>query len=326
MPDEVKAREEELIQLLDATRRALADGGAADVVSTLRQRSEEAFTQWRIATSLALQEAALRAASASVSASAPPQLKIREKAHAALLILNAPAPRTLVSQVYDALHDDALPVERMSNLHLREAYSQQRKTPREFFVCAVLTPDLQVARNLYASSTWPLEQRIVTEASGKLWPLTRIAHLADAVQAGIDAGRPRPAALQLLRSLVGQAGMADADGLSPQRIAAQARQELAPLLSAHEEQCGDLVGKAAQLAPAGQLFGRSVVRPTPEQKAALWAVARESGERAAEMSGSRPDLPLPAPDPRGSRPPAPGAGQAPAQDPAARGRMVNPRR
>ncbi|MFJ2627687.1 hypothetical protein ACIO6T_30875 [Streptomyces sp. NPDC087532] len=326
MSDEVKAREEELVQLLDATRRALANGGAPDVVSTLRQRSENAFAQWRIATSLAVQEAALRAAAATVEAApAPPQLKIREKAHAALLILKAPAPRVLVSQVYDTFHDDALPVERMSNLHLREAYSQPR-TSREFFVCSVLTPDLQAARNLYASSTWPLEQRIATEASGKLWPLTGLAHLADAVRAEIDAGRDRPAALRLLRSLAGSTGMSGADGLSPERIAAQARQEMAPLLPLHEQQCANLVGKATQLAPAGQLFGHAVVRPTPEQKAALWAVAHESAERAAGMSGPRSARPVPLPSPRGARPPSPATGPATVQDPAARGRMGTARR
>ncbi|GAA1193589.1 hypothetical protein [Streptomyces rhizosphaericus] len=278
MSDEVKAREEELIQLLTATRLALEEGNGTPKVHRLRNQAEQAFAQWRIATSVAAHQETVR----SKELRAQPGT-LREKAHAALLILKAPAHPSVLCRVYEAFHRDTLLIRQVSRLRREEPLLYQ-SSDRPFFVCSVLGPDLQPARALYASSTWPLERRVVTEPGLKLWELEGIAHVADAVQAGIDAGEGSPEALQLLREMARSAGMDFARTMSPERIGAQARLRMPALLARHQNQCTEFVARASDLEPSEQLFGIPLVRLTADQKAArLLKMARDADARVATV-------------------------------------------
>ncbi|MFJ8787204.1 hypothetical protein [Streptomyces sp. NPDC102476] len=297
MSEDLQAHEEELVRLLAATRRAVADGAEPNEVQTLRDQAERAFSQWRIETSLALHRAVeqpVPLTERNLESSRPAPRTVREKAHAALLLLGTPAGPTLLSQVYGAFHDDALAVNGLQSLREGERNSHQ-VSQRPYFVCPVLTSDLQAAKGYYALSTWPLEQRIMTPHSSQLWQLQAIAHLAATVQSGLDSGQGVPqAALQLLHTTAASAGLYSG---RPETIEAQAHRCMAPLLAEHQAYSAEVAGRAQALPDAGQLFGKGAVRLNHAQTAALWGLARESTDRVKAMETARPAPVAAAPSP-----------------------------
>jgi len=288
MSEDLQAREEELVRLLAATRRAVADGAGQKEVQALRNESERAFNQWRIETSLALhrtvEQPAPRTERAIESGGQAPRT-VREKVYAALLILGTPASSTLLSQAYGAFHDDDLAVGSMRSLREGERNSHQ-VSQRPYFVCPVLTSDLQAAKGYYALSTWPLEQRIMTPHSAQLWQLQAVANVAATVQSDLDSGQgvSQPA-LQFLHTMAAAAGLYSG---RPETLEAQAHRRMAPLRADHRAYSTEVAGRAQALPEAGQLFGKGAVRLNHAQTAALWGLTRESAERVKAMDADRP--------------------------------------
>ncbi|MGW2425217.1 hypothetical protein ACWC0C_39265 [Streptomyces sp. NPDC001709] len=298
MSDDLQAREEELVRLLAATRRAVADGAGQEEIRALREESERAFTQWRIETSLVLHRAVEQPVplpEQAVESGQQAPRTAREKVHAALLVLRAPAGPTLISQAYAAFHDDALPVDSLRSLREGERNSHQT-SQRPFFVCSVLNGDLQAVKGYYALSTWPLEQRIMTPHSAQLWKLQAVVNLAARLQSDLDSGQDiSPSALRLLRTTAVSAGLHDQ--ASVEAIEAQAHRRMTPLLPEHRTHSAEVAERAGSLPDAGRLFGKAAVRLTHAQTAALWGLARESSERVAAMDVARPAPAAAAPSP-----------------------------
>ncbi|MGW2657192.1 hypothetical protein ACWC1D_26485 [Streptomyces sp. NPDC001478] len=288
MSENLQARETELVQLLAATRRAVADGAGQREIQALRDESERAFNQWRIETSLALHRAVEQPApltERTIESGSQAPRTVREKVHAALLVLGAPASPTLLSKAYKAFHGDDLDVRRIRSLRGNERSSHQA-SQRAYFVCPVLTNDLQAATGYYALSTWPLEQRIVTPHSAQLWQLQALANVAATVQSDLDSGQiVLQPALQFLHAMTAEAGLYSG---RPVTIEAQAHRRMAPLRAEHQAYSNEVAQRAQALPEAGQLFGKSAVRLNHAQTAALWGLARESAERVKAMDTDRP--------------------------------------
>ncbi|MFF5019007.1 hypothetical protein [Streptomyces sp. NPDC001165] len=301
MSEDLLAREKELARLLAATRRAVADGAGQEKVRELREETERAFSQWRAATSLVLHQAVQRPVprpelTAQSGQQGQPRT-VREKVHAALLILQTPASPSLISRVYGAFHDDALSVDSMRSLRVDERNSHQA-TMRPFFVCAVLNTDLQAVKGYHASSTWPLEERTVTPRSAQLWQLKAVAHVAAAVQSVPDSGQEASQAqIELLRTMAVWANLPGADQASVESIEKMAHRSMRPLLAAHHAASSEVAASAKALSPAGQLFGKAAVRLTHAQTAALWGLARESAKRKESMDVAQPASAAAAPSP-----------------------------
>lgn len=291
MSEDLLAREEELVRLLAATRRAVEDGAGQEKVRALREETERSFSQWRVETSLVLHQAVQRPVprpELTAESGLQGPRTVREKVHAALLILQTPASPALISRVYEAFHDDALSVDSMRSLRAGERDSHQA-TMRPFFVCAVLNTDLQAVKGYHASSTWPLEERTVTPHSAQLWQLKAVAHVAAAVQSVLDSGQEAPQVqLELLRTMAVSANLPAADQASVESIEKMAHRSMRPLLAAHHAASSEVTTSAETLSPAGQLFGKAAVRLTHAQTAALWGLARESAGRVEAMDVARP--------------------------------------
>jgi hypothetical protein len=300
MSEDLQAREEELVRLLAATRRAVTAGAGQEEIRALREESERAFSQWRIETSLALHRAVeqpVHLPERAVEPGMQAPRTTREKAHAALLVLGAPAKAALISQAYGAFHDDALTAGSLGSLRESERNSHQ-VSQRPYFVCPVLNSDLQAAKGYYALSTWPLEQRIMTPHSAQLWQLQAVANIAATVQSHLDSGRVvSPAALQLLHTTAAASGLQTDDQTGAELIEAQAHRRMAPMLAEHRAYSAEVAERAEDLPAAGRLFGKGAVRLTHAQTAALWALTRESEQRAKALDAARPATATAAPSP-----------------------------
>lgn len=128
---------------------------------------------------------------------------IREQAHQALTILDAPAGPQLIAATHAAFLSEPVVTTRLGSLRRDEERSfAAQPFARPYYIVPALNHDwLTPVRGLLAVSTWPLERRLL----GPLGPRTdflcharRIAEQVARIQdAGLD---PDPAAWRLLRT------------------------------------------------------------------------------------------------------------------------------
>ncbi|MGW2052759.1 hypothetical protein ACWCOZ_02365 [Streptomyces sp. NPDC001840] len=118
-----------------------------------------------------------------------PTAPIREQAHQALTILNAPAGPKLIAATHEAFLSEAVVTTRLGSLRRDEERSfAAQPFARPYYICPALSHDrLTPVRGLLAVSTWPMEQRIV----GPLGP--RVDFLIHAKRIGQQVARIRAA-------------------------------------------------------------------------------------------------------------------------------------
>ncbi len=119
---------------------------------------------------------------------APPtsaSVPIREQAHQALTILDAPAGPKLIAATHAAFLSEPVATARLGSLRRDEERSfAAQPFARPYYICPALTHDrFTPVRGLLAVSTWPLEQRI----SGPLGP--RVDFLTHARRVGLQVAR-----------------------------------------------------------------------------------------------------------------------------------------
>jgi hypothetical protein len=110
---------------------------------------------------------------------------IREQAHQALTILDAPAGPKLIAATHVAFLSEPVVTARLGSLRRDEERSfVAQPFARPYYICPALTHDrFTPVRGLLAVSTWPLEQRI----SGPLGP--RVDFLTHARRVGQQVAR-----------------------------------------------------------------------------------------------------------------------------------------
>ncbi len=110
---------------------------------------------------------------------------IREQAHQALTILDAPAGPKLIAAAHAAFLSEPVVTARLGSLRRDEERSfVAQPFARPYYICPALTHDrFTPVRGLLAVSTWPLEQRI----SGPLGP--RVDFLTHARRVGQQVAR-----------------------------------------------------------------------------------------------------------------------------------------
>nr|WSX78526.1 hypothetical protein OH826_34570 [Streptomyces sp. NBC_00899] len=110
---------------------------------------------------------------------------IREQAHQALTILDAPAGPKLIAATHAAFLSEPVVTARLGSLRRDEERSfVAQPFARPYYICPALTHDrFTPVRGLLAVSTWPLEQRI----SGPLGP--RVDFLTHARRVGQQVAR-----------------------------------------------------------------------------------------------------------------------------------------
>jgi hypothetical protein len=117
----------------------------------------------------------------------PPSVSvpIREQAHQALTILDAPAGPKLIAATHAAFLSEPVVTARLGSLRRDEERSfVAQPFARPYYICPALTHDrFTPVRGLLAVSTWPLEQRI----SGPLGP--RVDFLTHARRVGQQVAR-----------------------------------------------------------------------------------------------------------------------------------------
>ncbi|QQM43681.1 hypothetical protein [Streptomyces liliifuscus] len=88
---------------------------------------------------------------------------IREQAHQALTILDAPAGPKLIAETHEAFLFEKVVTTRLGSLRRDEERSfTAQPFARPYYICPALSHDrLTPVRGLLAVSTWPLEQRII---------------------------------------------------------------------------------------------------------------------------------------------------------------------
>ncbi|MDV9169023.1 hypothetical protein R6V09_02565 [Streptomyces sp. W16] len=88
---------------------------------------------------------------------------IREQAHQALTILDAPAGPKLIAATHEAFLFEKVVTTRLGSLRRDEERSfTAQPFARPYYICPALSHDrLTPVRGLLAVSTWPLEQRII---------------------------------------------------------------------------------------------------------------------------------------------------------------------
>lgn len=190
------------------------------------------------------------------SGGAPPSstsVPIREQAHQALTILDAPAGPKLIAATHAAFLSEPVVTARLGSLRRDEERSfVAQPFARPYYICPALTHDrFTPVRGLLAVSTWPLEQRI----SGPLGPrvdfLTHARRVGEQVARieraghqptlpawallrrfalnipGAYEGYGRPDATRVVEAADAEAAVhADADNATRQAAAARAREQL----------------------------------------------------------------------------------------------------
>lgn len=218
MADSLEVLEARLEEL---RARILAAVRAGDALAAKRLRRERMVTQeaWD---ALAEQEAGQTAtapqpgqadASSTGSPPASPQgpvgakpgrgTPIREQAHQALTILDAPAGPQLIAATHAAFLSEAVPTTRLGSLRRDEERSfTTQPFARPYYIVPALTHDwLTPVRGLLAVSTWPLERRVLGPLGPRTDFLRHARRIAEQVARIQDAGlMPDAAAWRLLRS------------------------------------------------------------------------------------------------------------------------------
>ncbi|GHG41311.1 MULTISPECIES: hypothetical protein [Amycolatopsis] len=194
-------------------------------------------------------------------------LPLRDQAHRALTLLNAPAAPKLIVAVQDAFFGGGMAAARLTSLR-RDEERSFRSSPhsRPYYLCSALTADRLVpARGLLAVSTWPTAQRMIGPLSPRVDFLTAAIGLAD--QVGRLNEPPLPASSLLWRFATNIPGAADSFGaMRPEKVAEAARAELAiheEADQAHRQAAADRA--RAQLDEIHQLFG-SAFKALPKTK------------------------------------------------------------
>ncbi|GAA3372315.1 hypothetical protein GCM10017744_103340 [Streptomyces antimycoticus] len=188
-------------------------------------------------------------------------LPVREHVHQTLVLLGAPAGPPLITSVAEAFFSAVVPAARLGTMRRDEERSfQSQPGARPYYLCAALTASqLTPARGLLAVSSWPLEQRLVTEHSARVDYLTHTIRVAEQVQRILDAGSdPSPAAWLLLERLARNIpGVAAGRRPTPEQVIRAAQPEHDALAPADNAARHDSAERArAELAdPARLLFG-----------------------------------------------------------------------
>jgi hypothetical protein len=187
------------------------------------------------------------------SSSSSVSVPIREQAHQALTILDAPAGPKLIAATHAAFLSEPVVTARLGSLRRDEERSfVAQPFARPYYICPALTHDrFTPVRGLLAVSTWPLEQRI----SGPLGP--RVDFLTHARRVGQQVARiegaghqptlpawallrrfalnipgayegyGRPDAARVVEAAAAEAAVhADADNATRQAAAVRAREQL----------------------------------------------------------------------------------------------------
>jgi hypothetical protein len=253
MGEPIEAMEQRIERLRVAVREAVM-AGDQERAGALRSDLRAAERTWEQA--LADVEAG-RSAADRPGKQAGPLLPLREQVHEAISLLTVPAAPRLIATVHEAFFATAFPTARVTSLR-RDEERSFRAAPfaRPYYICAALTADLLApARGLLASSTWPMERRVIGPLSPRVDFLTAAIQVAEAIGRLDD---PPPAARRLLwrfaASIPGAAPSAVA--VQPDQVTRAARTEL------HVHAAADLkVRRPAaqrardQLDDAAQLFG-----------------------------------------------------------------------
>lgn len=132
----------------------------------------------------------------------PVSAPIREQAHQALTILDAPAGPKLIAATHDAFLSETVVTTRLGSLRRDEERSfAAQPFARPYYICPALTYDrLTPVRGLLAVSTWPLEQRITGPLGPRVDFLTHARRIGQQVARIQDAGhQPTLPAWALLR-------------------------------------------------------------------------------------------------------------------------------
>lgn len=258
-----EALERRIDDLRVAVRRAVT-AGERDRARALRAELRGLEQQWDEAIADLETEHAEPAEPARSSATAIPAprqpaaiLPLREQVHQALILLGVPAAPRLVIAVHQAFETGTIVPARLTSLR-RDEERSFRTAPfaRPYYLCSALSADLLApARALLAVSTWPTAARIVGPLSPRVHFLTSAIRLADHVErtTGVTLATRR-LLWQFAANIPG--GGASADVVSPERIAAAARAELAiheDADRAHREAAAERA--RSRLDEAEQLFG-----------------------------------------------------------------------
>ncbi|MGP3949577.1 hypothetical protein [Streptomyces sp. 7N604] len=127
---------------------------------------------------------------------------IREQAHQALTILDAPAGPKLIAATHEAFLSEAVVTTRLGSLRRDEERSfAAQPFARPFYICPALSHDrFTPVRGLLAVSTWPLEQRIVGPLGPRADFLTHARRIGEQIARMQAAGHePTLPAWALLR-------------------------------------------------------------------------------------------------------------------------------
>ncbi len=190
----------------------------------------------------------------------PTGVPVREQVHQALTILGAPASPKLISGTYQAFFTDPLATTKLASLRRDEERSFiSQGHARPYYICATLTHDrLAPSRGLLASSTWPLERRVVAPLSPRSDFLTHAIGTGEQIARLTAAGRgPSDAAWRLLRRFAFNIPGAYDDGdPDPGRVIAAARAEAGVHREADDAERRASAARArSQLTDVQKLFG-----------------------------------------------------------------------
>ncbi|MFC1434501.1 hypothetical protein ACEZDB_28065 [Streptacidiphilus sp. N1-3] len=213
MADSLEALEARLAEL-QAEILAAARVGDTIAMKRLRRQRREAQDAWD---ALAEQEAGQATPVTgrqplSSPTAAPPRsvgtkpgrgTPIREQAHQALTILDAPAGPQLIAATHAAFLSEPVVTTRLGSLRRDEERSfAAQPFARPYYIVPALNHDwLTPVRGLLAVSTWPLERRMLGPLGPRTDFLSHARRIAEQVIRIQDAGlEPDPAAWRLLRS------------------------------------------------------------------------------------------------------------------------------
>jgi hypothetical protein len=187
-------------------------------------------------------------------------LPLREQVHEALSLLTVPAAPRLIATVHEAFFASTFPGAKLTSLK-RDEERSFRAAPfaRPYYICAALTADLLApTRGLLATSTWPMERRVIGSLSPRVDFLTAAIQVAEAIE---RLTAPVHAARRLLwrfaASIPGAA--ANAAQLDSHTVRQAAAAELAVHAAADRDTRQAAAARAReQLDDAQQLFGTRI--------------------------------------------------------------------